>query len=179
VNRVKAQSSSFITWLLLGFLAGGGASGCALFTDNAVPKVTGPIERVFRGSQEDVWRAVMLALQSPKAYPLRLSDMDSGTIETEPIKGPSGWQSPFSSEPLSSGYSYRLLIQVIKGEVQGRVVHKVSIRKMAQIQRDFVAEPESIPSDGYEEQAILYRIGREITIDRAIRRAHTRESTKR
>lgn len=174
MNKLK-----LISWLLLSFLAVGGASGCALFGDNSHPQVTGPVERVYQGSQEDVWRAVMLALQSPKAYPLRLSDIDSGTIETEPLKGASGWQSPFSQEPLSSGYSYRLLIQVIKGELKGRLAYKVSIRKVAQIQRDFIAEAEPIASNGYEEQALLYRIGRELTIDRAIRRAHARESKKR
>ncbi|MGE0763725.1 MAG: hypothetical protein AB7N80_10645 [Bdellovibrionales bacterium] len=151
--------------------------GCAVFEDRAGPKPVGlPQEKVFHGSFDDVWRAMQLALQGPTSYPLRINNMDTGVIETEQVKGSMVWSPPNVEQPSGGGYSYRLIMRVIKGAVSGRQAYKVTVQKVSQIQRDFFAEPEPISSDGLEEKVILYRVDREMQIDRALRRLNKKQN---
>jgi hypothetical protein len=153
--------------------------GCALFSEDAKrPKVNEPPEKVFVGSYDDVWRAVMLALQTPRTYPLRSSLMESGVVETEPLRGSMGWVPPFAKDPPSSGQSYRLLIRIIKGDLRGQEAYKVTVLKSMQIERDFISDPEPLETDGFEELTILYRVGRELAIDRALKKAHARTNQR-
>lgn len=151
--------------------------GCALFENRAGPKLeAGPREQVFFATFDEVWRATQLALQSPNSYPLRVNNMDTGSIETETIKGSLVWIAPHKTETAGGGYSYRLIVRVIKGNLEGKTAYKVTISKQASMQRDFFSEPEDRPSDGLEEKVLLYRVGREIQIDRAIRRANKKQN---
>ena len=151
-------------------------SGCALFEERAGPKpALGPQERVYYFPIEDVWRATLMALQSPNNYPLRVNNMDTGLIETDRLKGSEAWQAPHITVPYASGYSSRLIIRVIKGSLGRRPAIKVNIRKDAKVQRDFFSEPETVISDGLEEKVILYRIDREIQVERALRRANLKK----
>jgi hypothetical protein len=153
------------------------ATGCAVFEQKAGPKpVLGPLEKIFYASFDDVWRATQLALQSPTSYPLRVNNMDTGVMETEILKGSLTWMAPHMAEPPTGGYSYRILVRVIKGNISGRQAFKVTVQKDAQIQRDFFSEPEPVHSDGLEEKVILYRIDRELQIDRALKRANKRQN---
>lgn len=150
---------------------------CALFENRAGPKPeAGPREQVFFGNFDEIWRATQLALQSPNSYPLRVNNMDTGSIETETIKGSLVWIAPHQTETAGGGYSYRLIVRVIKGNIEGRSAYKVTISKQATMQRDFFSEPEERPSDGLEEKVLLYRVGREIQIDRAIKRANKKQN---
>ncbi len=151
-------------------------TGCALFEERRGPEMMyGPREQVFYATYEEVWRAVNFVLQP---YPLRISNMDQGVLETDTIKGYRIWAPPYKSENASSNENYRLTIRVIKGEIQRRPATKVTIVKDAYIQTDFFSDPRSIPSDGLEEKTILYRISREIQIERAITKAQKRQSAK-
>jgi len=153
------------------------ATGCALFEEKAGPKpVLGPQEKVFYAEFDDVWRATQLALQSPTSYPLRVNNMDTGILETEMIKGSQTWTAPNATQPPSGGLAYRLVVRVIKGNVGNRHAHKVIVLKDGQMQRDFFSDPEPTPSDGLEEKVILYRIDRELQIDRALKRANKRQN---
>lgn len=166
-----------LTFSLFLIAAGLSTSGCALFENKAGPKLDiGPREQVFFGEFDEVWRATQLALQSPTSYPLRVNNMDTGTIESETIKGSLVWIAPHQQEVAGGGLSYRLVVHVIKGNIEGKNAFKVTISKQASMQRDFFSEPEDRPSDGLEEKVILYRIGREIQIDRAIRKANKKQN---
>jgi hypothetical protein len=165
------------TYKVLGFLICSSLLGCAAFEQKAGQKNFGlPQERVFYGEFDDVWRATQLALQAPTSYPLRINNMDTGVIETEVVKGSLAWRAPDVEESAGGGFSYRLIVRVIKGNASGRAAFKVIIQKDAQIQRDFFAEPEKLPSDGLEEKVILYRIERELQIDRALRRLNKKQN---
>ena len=147
------------------------ALGCAVFEEKAGPKPVGlPQEKIFYGQFEDVWRAAQLALQEPTSYPLRINNMDTGVFETELIKGSQVWRPPEAAEVSGGGYAYKIILRVIKGNSNGKPSFKVTVQKEVQIHRDFFSEPEKIPSDGLEEKVILYRVDRELQIDRAIRR---------
>lgn len=143
---------------------------CALFEERAGPNMMfGPREQVYYATYEEVWRAVNFVLQP---YPLRISNMDQGTLETDMIRGYRIWAPPYKSETASSAETYRLTIRVIKGApLAGKPATKVTIVKDIQIQQDFFSDPRSLPSDGLEEKSVLYRISREIQIERAIARA--------
>ena len=153
-------------------------TGCALFAENAgPPSMFGPREQVYYATYEEVWRASNFVLQP---YPLRISNMDQGTLETDTVRGYRIWAPPYKGENAASGEVYKLTIRVIKGApLMGKPATKVTIVKDSQVQQDFFADPRSIPSDGLEEKAILYRIGREIQIERAIGRAQKNQNENR
>lgn len=154
-----------------------GLVGCAAFEERVGPKPVGlPQEKVFYGSFDDVWRAMQLSLQGPTSYPLRINNMDTGVIETEQVKGSMIWAPPHLEQSSGGGFTYRLTLRIIKGNLQGKQAFKVTVQKQAQIQRDFFAEPEPVPSDGLEEKVILYRIDREMQVDRALRRLNKKQN---
>lgn len=151
--------------------------GCAAFEGTSGPKPAGlPQEKIFTGSFDDVWRAVQLALQGPTSYPLRINNMDTGVIETELVKGSAVWLSPNMEQSAGGGFSYRLVLRVVKGNLSGQKAYKVTVQKQAQMQRDFFADPEQIPSDGLEEKVILYRVEREMAVDRALKRLNKKQN---
>lgn len=151
-------------------------SACALFEERAGPELMfGPREQVFYATYEETWRAANFVLQP---YPMRTSLMDQGTIETDSIRGHRIWWPVYKSEHSPSGETYRLLVRVVRGGLDGKPATKVTIVKEAYLQVDFFSTPKSIPSDGFEEKSILYRIGREIQIDRAITRAQKSQSSR-
>jgi hypothetical protein len=137
----------------------------------------GPREQVYYATYEEVWRAVNFVLQP---YPLRISNMDQGTLETDMIRGYRIWSPPYKSENAATAETYRLTIRVIKGApLSGKPATKITIVKESQIQQDFFSEPRSIPSDGLEEKSILYRISREIMIERAIARTQKNKNSSK
>lgn len=155
--------------LLFCFVLTASATGCALFEERGGPAMMfGPREQVYYATFEETWKAVNFALA---AYPLRISNMDQGTLETDMIRGYRIWVPPHKSETATTSESYRLVVRVIKGALDGKPATKVTIVKESQVQRDFFSDPRSLPSDGLEEKAVLYRISREIQIERAIVRA--------
>ena len=99
---------------------------------------------------------------------MRINNMDSGIIETEAIRGYKVWMPPYKSDIGSGGLSYYLNVHIVKGLIDGREAIKVSIAKNIENTTDFFSEPKKLPSDGLEEKAILYRIGRELQIERAL-----------
>jgi len=141
-------------------------SACALFEERNAPQTFyGPREQVYFANFEEVWRAVNLVLQP---YPLRISNMDQGVLETDNIRGYKVWGPPYKSDVASTGESYHLTIRVVKGNLERRAATKVTIVKDTEVQVDFFSDPKNVPSDGLEEKTILYRLGREIQIERAL-----------
>lgn len=169
---------SRVTLWIFSLIAAAHLTACALFTERTGPETMfGPREQVYYASFDEVWRAVNFVLQP---YPLRISNMDQGNLETDMIRGYRIWAPPYKSETAATSETYRLTLRVIKGSpIGGRPATKVNIVKELQIQSDFFSEPRSLPSDGLEEKSILYRIGREITIERAIVRSQKKSAKGR
>ena len=122
-------------------------------------------EKIYRASFEETWRAIQ---QSIMPYPLRVNNMDTGQIQTTLIKGASAFTPPHTDESPSGGYRYRLHFNVLKLSEKRT---KVAISKKAELARDFFSDPEEQGSDGLEESILLYRIGREIAIERQLVKA--------
>ena len=142
-------------------------AGCA--TTKPVNYSNHPPSQVYAASFDLVWRAIQLVMAR---YPLRLNNADAGLLETETIRTDGAWRPPFDQHAhLGAGYRYRLQIRVLKGKSQNRPAIKVVILKRAHIVRSFFSAPQKLASDGFEERALLYRIAREIAIDRALAKA--------
>jgi hypothetical protein len=127
-----------------------------------------PQEKVFPESYDDVWRSVQLAMAN---YPIKVNNQDAGILETEAIKGDAAWNSPGQKRMTSGGSRYRIIVRVVKGRTEkNQPAGKVIILKLGEIQRDFFSPYEKLPSDGLEELAIMYRIERELQIEKALRK---------
>ncbi len=152
-------------------------SACTTATERLEERknTSGPYSRVFYANYEDVEIALK---QSMIRYPQKVDNTEAGIFETDFIKGEARFKSPFDSGPLSPGYRYRLLVRLVRGHSEEKPAIKVQITKRAEILRDFFSEPIPQKSDGLEEQVILYRIGRELQLARAIAKANEKSNKK-
>jgi hypothetical protein len=142
-----------------------GAFGCAE-TQIVDPPIKEPESKVFMDEYEKVWRAIQLALRK---YPVRINNIDSGILETDYIKGDKLFQEP-NAKPRP-GLRYKITIRVVKGKLEGRTAVKVTSFKSAEIQPDFFSGFQPVPSNGLEETAILYRIGRYLEMEKLATKA--------
>ncbi len=127
-----------------------------------------PETRVLSASIDKVWRATQLALAE---YPIHVNNQEAGVIETEFIKADQGFKTPGQEvRGARSGKRYHLLVKVYN-LAPGKT--KVVIRKEVELQRDFFSGREKTPSDGLEELAVMYRLERELNIDKAIEKNST------
>ncbi len=131
-------------------------------------KAAGPKQKVFENKYDQVWRAVQLALSN---YPVRVNDMDSGVLETDFIRGQTAWVSPHRKQQIPSGLRYKVIVRVLKGKMSGGKAIQVTILKRIEFQKDFFSRYSPVKTDGLEEIAILYRIERELLIQRALEKA--------
>ncbi len=123
----------------------------------------GPKVQAYSSPYLDVWRAALITVGK---YSLKSYDEDSGTIETDFIKGEEAWNPPHKKKYIRGGYRYKINVRVIKGP--GKNSAKVIILKQPEIQKDFFSGSEKITTDGLEEAAILYRIERELALGKAL-----------
>lgn len=131
-------------------------------------------EHEFDAGFEETWRAVQQAIIS---YPLKVNNMELGQVQTTAIRGNSQFHPPHEPKAKGGGHRYYLTINVIKLNPH---LTRVTILKDVAVYRDFVSKPEAKASDGYEENMILYRIGREIDIEKILlRESKKREKKKR
>ena len=138
-------------------------TGCA----SLQPKqnIQRPVSKVFHTSYEKVWRAVMMAIES---YPIESEDNETGVIKTDFIRGDKIWSLPFQTAISNQHLLYSIQINLIRGQMKNKPVIQVQVLKRNFIQKGFIEDPVSIPSDGLQEKNILYRILREIQIDQNI-----------
>lgn len=152
-------------------------SGCATASDKLEKKlkVGEPVARVYYAKYEEVEAAIKQAMIR---YPQRVDNTEAGIFETDFVKGEARFRSPISTTDYSPGYRYRLLIRLVRGKNEERSAVKVLVTKAPEIARDFFATPESLASDGLEENVVLYRIGREIALAKAMVRATEKDNKK-
>lgn len=124
-------------------------------------------QRVYLYPFDSVWRSAQLTLK----YPIAVNNMESGVLETEWIPALDGFLSPIEVKQPSSGIRYKITMTLTRGRAQGRESVRVNVYKKIERKRDFFSEPESLNSDGLEEQVLFYRIERELVIEDALRRA--------
>lgn len=149
--------------------------GCSLFAERGeLPNSFGPREQIFYGDVDQVWRATQIAFSK---YPIRINNLDLGILETDVSTGYKVWTPPHKPS-VSGGMSSKLSVRVVKGVVENRSAVRVTVQKESELKRDFFAETQKLPSDGLEEKALLYRIGRELQIDKALKKAQENLNNK-
>lgn len=173
-TRLMRYTTQFISKTLARLLYGlalvavvGGLVGCssALIEPERIEiKDPGPKSKVIKGEFLDVWKATLITLGK---YPLKAYDEETGVIETDFIKGKEAWIAPHKKQYVPGGYRYRLQVRVFKGR-KGSGLTKVVIRKHQEDQKDFFSNPKKIETDGLEELALLYRIEREVALEKAL-----------
>ena len=137
--------------------------------------VNGPVSKLFYTSYDQVWKSVMLAME---AYSIEEEDREKGFLRTEVIKGLSAWKPPFAEDKQKNlSQSYVIYVHLVRGMTGFQPGVQVRVLKKVFVQKGFINEPERVPSDGLEEKMILYRIMREIDIDRFIMRRHQEENS--
>lgn len=122
-------------------------------------------QKVFAVAFDQVWRAAQIALTH---YPIRVNDMDKGILKTDKINSYKGWKPPHKPLKKSGGLSYTIQLRIVKGRYQKKEVTKVVVSKKYNLKKSFFSEEKNEYGDGLEEKTILYRIQRELQIDRAI-----------
>lgn len=151
-------------------------SGCVSATQQLEAREgDGPYSRVFYANYEDVEIALK---QSMIRYPQKVDNTDAGIFETDYIKGEARFKPPHKATVFSLGYRYRILVRLVRGRTEDRPAIKVQITKKPEVVRDFFSDAAPATSDGLEEQVILYRIGRELQLARAIARANEKANKK-
>jgi len=143
-------------------------AGCSVF-DKRPPTRDEVLQKTKQGKiyfvpYEKVWRAAQVVVR----YPLLISNMDTGIIETDYVKAAEGFKPVNATKDPSSGMRYKIRVALAKGKINGKDSVKVTVLKMPEIVRDFVSDPEPLQSDGFEEKVIYYRIDREIAIEEGI-----------
>lgn len=146
------------------------ATACTTASDhlNRQLKLDEPVSRVFYAKYEDVESALKHAMIR---YPQRIDNTEAGVFETDYLKGEARFKAAHKDIEYPSGYRYRILVRLIRGRADDGPAIKVLITKKSELARDFFADPEPLRSDGFEEEALLYRIGRELLIARALQKA--------
>lgn len=102
--------------------------------------------------------------------------MELGQVQTTAIRGSTQFKPPHQDTSKSGGYRYNITINVLKVNPKKT---KISILKEITILKDFISDPETKGSDGLEEGLILYRIGREIEIEKALLKEAKKKDTKK
>jgi hypothetical protein len=122
-----------------------------------------PYTKAFRAKYDSVWKATLIALSK---YPLEKNDKTSGEISTTLIEGDQVFK-PYN-RTIKSNEHYKLEIILEKRVLRGQKIVVLRIEKKPMIKGDFMNVDREIDSDGIEENVLLYRISREVSIDRAV-----------
>lgn len=119
--------------------------------------------RAFGAKKESVWKGVLIALSK---YPLDKNSQESGEITTSKI--PDGEIFRPHNHQVNHNLEYQLFINLENRRYKGRKITLVKIEKKSILKGDFIKKEKEVESDGVEEQVLLYRMAREIKIDRKV-----------
>jgi hypothetical protein len=152
-------------------------SGACVATDRLEHrlKVGEPVSQVFFAKYEEVEAALKLSMLR---YPQRIDNTEAGIFETDYVKGDLRFRPPHKTSDYPSGMRYRLIVRLVRGKSVAKPAVQVVVIKQIEMSRDFFAEPQNLQSDGLEEQTILYRIGRELTIGKALQKSNEQNAKK-
>ena len=112
---------------------------------------------IFKSSYPVVWQSILLAMEK---YPLKEQDQEGGEITTKKIKGYSIWKPPPGLIRNQQNRHYILKVILSKGLLKKETAVKVQILKEEFVNKDFIHQSIPAPSNGIEEEVLLYRIGR-------------------
>lgn len=129
--------------------------------------------KVFKSTYAETWAAVVSTVNK---YDLELQNQESGSIKTKWIDNTLklNFSDSFGSSDAVKAAKFKVIINVIKGFQNSREVTKVTIYKRQLINQDFLQGWKVIPSDQIQENTLLYRIERTLSIDKKIKELEKR-----
>ncbi len=158
--------TSKIRIILVGFYVGFLGlflGGCA-----TAPRVDPFQTRLYAGTYDEVWLASLKALGE---YPLKISNKDTGKIQSETVNGPYNdlLFTPVEAIELPEKFRYSLKFNFAKLVTDDdRPLTRVRIIKSLERFQDFYTGWTPYPSDGLEEQILLYRIEHILQMDQML-----------
>jgi|694.fasta_scaffold58377_6 hypothetical protein len=135
--------------------------------------------RLYVGTYDDVWLACLKALND---YPLKVSNKDSGKIQTETVNGPYNelvltYPAPLEL-PEKFRYSLKFNFAKLVSEKTNKPLVRVRVIKELEQFQDFYTGWLSYPSDGLEEKILLYRVQQVLNMEKAISQSEQKKSKK-
>jgi hypothetical protein len=124
---------------------------------------------VFKSDYNQSWQAVLQIMQK---YDLALQNQEAGVIKTRWIDNTLqlNFSDSFGTSDSVKAARFKIIINIVKGFRSGREVSKVTVFKRQMVEQDFLQGWKVVRSDGILEKAILYRIGRVISIDNKLKK---------
>lgn len=113
--------------------------------------------QTFNAPREKVWEVLVAIF---KSYPLKTIDEQKGYIETEVLKADQFWVPPHQKNLDFSGHSSFIIVKLD----YKKPIARVFISKKVYKQKGFISSKEEVPSDLLEENVLLYRVARELSI---------------
>lgn len=134
-------------------------------------KITEELEipaEIFKADFNQTWQAV---LQVMKRFDVAFQNQEAGKIKTRWMDNTLevNFTDSFGSNDKIKAAEFKLLINVSEGFSYGRKVTKVTIYKRQRIENDFLQGWKEIPTDGIQENTLLYRIGIWIDTDNKLK----------
>ncbi len=145
-------------------------TGCSLFS---APKPEmedhkEAIRKTFPDNYDNVFKAARIALSK---YRLAVDDYESGILQTSYILRENIWLPPHRQQKNKNRLRNQIKIIVLKGRSsQHKNATQVLIHKNISQKKNFFEPLKSISSDGLEELSLLYRIERELDIEKKLNR---------
>jgi hypothetical protein len=139
-------------------------SSCATAYRESIGTDTSKVlHRVFLTDYTTSWQSVLEAIKNTH---LDVSSRESGFIQTKWTDNTTekNFVDSFGAGNAYLTAQYRLRLHVTKGFYNGQPSVKVSVQKEQLVQRDVLEGWRPIESDSIDENTLLYRIGRIISI---------------
>jgi hypothetical protein len=119
--------------------------------------------KIYATDTNTAWQAVLDSLKSVR---LDVTNREAGYLQTrwmDNTKEKNFTDGDGSTAPYMKA-QYRIKVSVAKGVYQGRNAVKVTVQREQVAQRDALDDFRPLESDSIEENTLLYRIGRIITL---------------
>ena len=133
--------------------------------------------KVFRTDSTTAWES---CLESVKSMTLDISNREAGYLQTK-------WTDNTAEKNFSDSFAgakaylkaqFRFKVNVAQAYYNGEPVIKVTAQREQMVQRDVLEGWKPLPSDGIEEQTLLYRISRIVRLKVRLAKALERKTEK-
>ena len=121
------------------------------------------VERTYLTDFNTAWQATLDSLKNSR---LDVSNQESGFLKTKWIDNTAekNFSDSFGSTDVYLKAQYRFRVNLSKSYVGQQASVKVTVLKEQLVQKDVLESPKRLETDSVDEQTLLYRIGRLISM---------------
>lgn len=131
---------------------------------------------IIEGNYPAVWQAALKVLN----FPMIIKDEDTGIIKTDWVDNTRevNFSDSFGSSDAIKGARYKLIVNLVAGNMGNKEFTKIRILRRQFIEHDFLQGWKEIPTDGILEKTLLYRIKRLVQIDTTLKELERKKQEK-